>query len=84
MGVVACLQRDPSLKKVCEVLLDPLRIAAVMELIVATISASCIIKDEATGVTYMNTVTTSVGQVALSGPEQGAHHRGYHGPPVMN
>ena len=33
-------------------------------------SASCIVKDEVTGVTYMDTVTTLVGRVALSGPEQ--------------
>ena len=31
---------------------------------------SCIIKDEVAGVTYIDTVTTSVGRVALSGPEQ--------------
>ena len=37
---------------------------------VATISASHIVKDEVTGVTYMDTVTNSVGRVALSGPEQ--------------
>ena len=38
---------------------------------VATMSASHIVKDEVTGVTYMDTVTTSVGRVALSGPETG-------------
>ena len=37
---------------------------------VATMSTSCIMKDEVTGVTYMDMVTTSVGRVALSGPEQ--------------
>ena len=41
-----------------------------------TMSASCIIIDEATGVTYMDTITTSVGRVALSGPEQGTPTRG--------
>ena len=39
-------------------------------------SASCIVKDEAMGVTYMDTVTTSVGQVALSGHEQEALTQG--------
>ena len=29
---------------------------------------SCIVQDEAMGITYMDTVTTSVGQVALGGP----------------
>ena len=37
---------------------------------VATMSASHIVKDEVTGVTFMDTVTTSVGRVAFSGPEQ--------------
>ena len=42
----------------------------------AMMSASCIITDEATGVAYMDTITTSVGRVALSGPEQGAQPGG--------
>ena len=33
-------------------------------------STSHIMKDKVTGVTYMDTVTTSVGRVVLSGPEQ--------------
>ena len=37
---------------------------------VATMSTSHIVKDEVTGVTYMDTVTTSIGRVALSVPEQ--------------
>ena len=37
---------------------------------VATMSTSCIMKDEVTGVTYMNKITTWVGRVALNGPEQ--------------
>ena len=32
-------------------------------------SASHVIRDEATGATYLDTVTTSVGRVTLSGPE---------------
>ena len=36
---------------------------------VVTVSASRIIRDEVTGATYLDTVTTSVGRVALSGPE---------------
>ena len=59
MGVTACLQRDPSSEKVHEVPQDPLRIAAVLWPTVATMSASCIIKDKAMGVTYMDTMTTS-------------------------
>ena len=39
-------------------------------------SISCIVKDEVTGVTYMDTVTTSVGQVTLSAPRQEALAQG--------
>ena len=73
---MACLWKDPLLEKACEVPLDPLQIAAVVEPTMATMSASCIVKDEATGVTYMDTMTTSVGQVALSGPNQGTPAKG--------
>ena len=72
MGVTACLQRDQSLEKVYEVPQDPLRMTAVLVPTVATMSASCIIKDKEMGMTYMDTMTTSVGWVALSGPEQEA------------
>ena len=51
---------------------DPLQLAAVNGVHCGDneVPAS-IVKDEATGVTYMDPVTTSVGQVALSGPNQG-------------
>ena len=54
----------------------PLQIAAVMEPTVAMMSTSCIVKDKATGVTYMDIVTNSVGRLALSGPEQGTPTKG--------
>ena len=44
-----------------------------------TISTSHIGKDEMMGVTYMDTVTTLVGQVTLSGPRQEAL---VHGPTI--
>ena len=76
MGVTACLQRDPLLKKVHEVPQDPLSMAAVLAPTTATVSVSCIVKDEATGVTYLDTMTTSVGSVALNGPKQEASTQG--------
>ena len=36
---------------------------------VATMSTSQVVKDEATGATYLDTLTTSIGRVALSVPE---------------
>ena len=70
LGVTACLWKDPLLEKAHEVPPDPLRIAEVVGPTMATMSASCIVKDEAMGVTYMDTMTTSMGQVAPSwGPQ---------------
>ena len=37
---------------------------------VATMCTSCIVKDKVMGFTYMDMVTTSVGRVALSGPNR--------------
>ena len=64
-----CLKRDPPLEEAHEVSPNPL--AVVMSAPgVATMSTSHIVKDEVTGINYMDMVTTSVGRVALSGPEQ--------------
>ena len=76
IGVTACLQRHQSLEEVCKVSQDPLRMAAVLVPTVATMSTSCNMKDEAMGVTYMDTMTTSVGQVTLSSPRQKASTQG--------
>ena len=35
---------------------------------ISSVTSSCIVKDEITGITYMDTVTTSVGRVTISGP----------------
>ena len=70
LGVMACLGRDQSPEGVCEVSPDLLTAGVMLAPGVVTMSASHIVKDEVTGVTYMDTVTTSMGRVALSGPEQ--------------
>ena len=72
IGVAACLHRDQLPEVVCEMPPNPLRMAVLSGPAVATMSTSCIVKDEVMGVTYMDTVTTSVGWVTLSGPEQEA------------
>ena len=43
---------------------------------ISAMSMSCIIRDEATGITYMDTITTSIGRVALSGPDLEASSTG--------
>ena len=70
IGVTACLWRDQSLEGICEVPLDPLMIEVISAPAVATMSTSHIMRDEVTGATYMDTGTTSVGWVTLSGPRQ--------------
>ena len=72
VGVTACLWRDQLLEEVCKVPPDPLRMAVVLGPAVAAMRTSCIVKDKVMGVTYMDTVTTLVGQVTLSGPRQEA------------
>ena len=47
----------------------PLAVGMMTALGVVTMSASCVLQDEATGPTYLDTVTTSVGRVTLSVPE---------------
>ena len=66
--VTVCLWRDQSPEGVCEVPLDPLMIEVIPAPAVATMSTSCIVRDEVKGATYMDTVTTSFGLVTLSGP----------------
>ena len=70
LGVMACLRKDELLGGAHKVSPNPLTVRVMSTPGVATMSTSCIVKDEITGVTYMDTVTTSVGRVALSGPEQ--------------
>ena len=43
---------------------------------VAMMYATCIVQDEATGVTYMDTVTTLVGRMALGNPCMAANLQG--------
>ena len=66
--VTACLWKDQPLEGVSNP--DLLGVVVLSGPTVATMSASCIVKDEVMGVTYMDTVTTSVGRVTLSGPGQ--------------
>ena len=66
--VMACLQRDPLPATIFEAPLEPMQLEAMVKPTAAMICASHIVQDKATGITYMDTVTTSMGQVALRGP----------------
>ena len=70
-GVTACLKKDKPLERAFEMPSRPLTVEMVNVPRLATMCTSHIVKDEMTGITYMDTVTTSIGRVALSGPEQG-------------
>ena len=72
LGATACLQRDPSPEKACEVSPGPRKNSRSD----GGHHGDNECKDEVTGVTYMDTVTTSMGQVALSGPEKGTPTKG--------
>ena len=74
--VTACLQRDQSLEEVCEVSQGLLRMAVVLGPAIVTMSTSHIVKDKVMGVTYMDTMTTLVGWVTLSGLRQEASVQG--------
>ena len=67
---MACLWRDQSPEEVCKVPPNPLRMAVVSGPAMVTMNTSRIVKDKVMGVTYMDTMTTLVGQVTLSGPRQ--------------
>ena len=53
-----------------------LSIGVVLTPRISIMSMSHIIRDQAMGVTYMGTVTTSIGRVALSGPDSEASSQG--------
>ena len=56
--VTACLQEDPSPAIALQVPLEFMQPEAVIEPAIATMCASRVVQDEASGVTYMDTVTT--------------------------
>ena len=59
--VMACLRRDPLHATALKVPLEPLQLEPPIETAIATMCASCIVQDEAMGITYMDTITTSMG-----------------------
>ena len=65
-GVVACLQRDPLPTAAIRAPIEPIQQEILAEPVMVTMCTSHIIQDEAMGVTYMDTVTVSMGRVALS------------------
>ena len=76
MGVMACLQTPELVEVALELPLGTMPFGVVEAPGISMVSTSCIVRDEVTGITYMDTVTTSIGRVALSGPDSGASSLG--------
>ena len=74
--VVACLMRDPPSLAPIEALPETRLPNVIVGPAVATLSATWIVQDEATGVTYVDTVTASVERVALGNPHMAANLQG--------
>ena len=68
LEVTSCL-RDPSPKEILDTTPIPVAVKMMTAPGVMTMSPSCVVLDEATGVTYLDTVMTSVGRVRFSSPE---------------
>ena len=68
VDITTCL-RSQSSKEVPETPPIPVVMGMMAALGVVTMSNSGVAQDEATGATYLDTVTTSVGRVALNVPE---------------
>ena len=76
LGVMACLQ----VLELVEVDLEPpmgiMPIGLVVTLGISSMSASHIMRDKVTGMTYLDTITTSIGRVAISSPDLEAQSSG--------
>ena len=84
LRVTACLQREQSMEGVCKLPLDLLMIEVISVPEVAMMSMRHIMRDEVTGVTYMDTVTSLLGRVTLSCPKQWTSAQGPTIQDIMN
>ena len=73
---MACLHMPELIEVDLEVPVGTIPIGLVVTPWISSVSSSCIVKDEITGITYVDTITTSVGRVALSGPNPEAFPTG--------
>ena len=59
-----------------DVPMDTLSIGLVMTLGLSSMSSSHVVRDDATGLTYVDTVTTSIGRIILSSMDPNASSTG--------
>ena len=67
-GVMACLHTPELVEVDFKGPVGVMPIGLVATPGISSVSSSHIVKDEITGITYMDTITTSVGRVTISGP----------------
>ena len=67
-GVTACLHAPELVDVDLEAPVGVMPIGLLVTPGISSVSSSHIVKDELTGVTYMDTATTSIGRVTISGP----------------
>ena len=69
MGVTACLKMPELMEIDHEVPMGTLSIGLLMTSGISSISSSHVVKDDATGLTYVDTVTNFVSRIVLSSPD---------------
>ena len=67
-AVTACLCTAECIEVNLETPIGTMPIGLVTTPGISSVSSSCIVRDEITGLTYMDTVTASIRRVTLSGP----------------
>ena len=75
-GVTACLKTPELMEVDQEVPMGTLSMGLVMTPGMSILSSSHVVKDDTTGLTYVDTVTTSIGRIILSGPDPNASSTG--------
>ena len=68
-GVMACLHTPELVEVDLKAPVGAMPIGLVATPGISSVSSSHIVKDEIMGITYMDTITTSVGRVTISGPD---------------
>ena len=67
-GVMTCLHTPELVEVDLEAPVGIMHIGLLATPGISSVSSSHIVKDELMGITYMDTITTSVGRVTISGP----------------
>ena len=75
-GVTDCLCTPELIEVDLDVPVGAMPIGLVVTPGISSVSSSCIVKDEFTDITYMDTITTSIGRVTLSDPDPEAYSTG--------